>query len=94
MSSVKLNEQIPHHGANNGAMVAPELILNNFDTMLGSRLGRMLATTMGFATVAACSAAARESTASSAGRGTSIRGGGGRRQYELCLRERRRGGQH
>ena len=43
MSSVKLNEQIPHHGANNGAMVAPELILNNFDTMLGSRLGRMLA---------------------------------------------------
>ena len=43
MSSVKLNEDIPNHGANNGMMVAPELILNNFDTMLGSRMGRMIA---------------------------------------------------
>jgi ribosome production factor 1 len=43
VSSVKLNEDIPNHGANNGLMVAPELILNNFDTMLGSRMGRMIA---------------------------------------------------
>ena len=43
ISSVKLNEDIPNHGANNGMMVAPELILNNFDTMLGSRMGRMIA---------------------------------------------------
>lgn len=43
MSSVKLNEDIPNHGANNGMLVAPELILNNFDTMLGSRMGRMIA---------------------------------------------------
>ena len=43
VSNVKLNEDIPNHGANNGMMVAPELILNNFDTMLGSRMGRMIA---------------------------------------------------
>ena len=43
VSSVMLNEDIPNHGANNGLLVAPEMILNNFDTMLGSRLGRMLA---------------------------------------------------
>lgn len=43
VSNVVLNEQIPNHGANNGQMVAPELILNNFDTMLGSRIGRMIA---------------------------------------------------
>ena len=43
VSSVKLNEDIPNHGANNGMLEAPELILNNFDTMLGSRLGRMIA---------------------------------------------------
>jgi len=43
VSGVKLNEDIPNHGANNGMMVAPELILNNFDTMLGSRMGRMIA---------------------------------------------------
>ena len=39
VSNEKLNSEIPHHGANNGAMVAPELILNNFDTMLGNRMG-------------------------------------------------------
>ena len=38
-----LNEDIKDHGANNGLLVAPELILNNFDTMLGSRMGRMIA---------------------------------------------------
>jgi ribosome production factor 1 len=43
VSGVKLNEDIQGHGANNGMMVAPELILNNFDTMLGSRIGRMVA---------------------------------------------------
>ena len=43
VSSIKLNEDIPNHGANNGMQVAPELILNNFDTMLGSRMGRMIA---------------------------------------------------
>lgn len=43
MSGVKLNADIPNHGANNGEMVAPELILNNFDTMLGSRMGRFIA---------------------------------------------------
>lgn len=44
VSGIMLNEQIPNHGANtNMMMVAPELILNNFDTMLGSRIGRMIA---------------------------------------------------
>lgn len=43
MTGVKLNADIRNHGANNGEMVAPELILNNFDTMLGSRMGRMIA---------------------------------------------------
>lgn len=43
VSGVKLNHEIKGHGANNGMMVAPELILNNFDTMLGSRVGRMIA---------------------------------------------------
>lgn len=43
VSGIKLNEEIQNHGANNGLMVAPELILNNFDTMLGSRMGRMIA---------------------------------------------------
>ena len=43
VSGVKLNEDIQGHGANNGLLVAPELILNNFDTMLGSRMGRMIA---------------------------------------------------
>ena len=31
VSGIVLNEDIPNHGANNGALVAPELILNNFD---------------------------------------------------------------
>lgn len=44
VSGVKLNSEIKNHGANTGMdKVAPELILNNFDTMLGSRLGRMIA---------------------------------------------------
>jgi len=43
VSGIKLNEDIINHGANNGLLVAPELILNNFDTMLGSRMGRMIA---------------------------------------------------
>ena len=43
VSGLKLNEDIPNHGANNGMMVAPELIMNNFDTKLGSRIGRMIA---------------------------------------------------
>ena len=44
VSGILLNDQIPNHGANtNMMMVAPELILNNFDTMLGSRIGRMIA---------------------------------------------------
>ena len=44
ISGIMLNDRIPNHGANtNMMMVAPELILNNFDTMLGSRIGRMIA---------------------------------------------------
>jgi ribosome production factor 1 len=42
VSSVKLRSDIRDHGAQPGD-VDPELILNNFDTMLGHRLGRMLA---------------------------------------------------
>ena len=42
VSSVKLREYIPNHGAAPGE-VNPELIMNNFDTMLGHRIGRMLA---------------------------------------------------
>ena len=42
ISSVMLRDRIPNHGAAPGD-VHPELILNNFDTMLGHRLGRMLA---------------------------------------------------
>jgi len=42
MSSVKLREHIFNHGAAPGD-VHPELIMNNFDTMLGHRVGRMLA---------------------------------------------------
>lgn len=43
VSGLKLNKEIPNHGANNGLMVNPELIMNNFDTMLGTRVGRFLA---------------------------------------------------
>lgn len=43
VSGIRLNKDIRDHGSNNGLMVAPELILNNFDTMLGSRMGRMIA---------------------------------------------------
>lgn len=42
VSGVMLREQIPNHGAAPGD-VHPELIMNNFDTMLGHRIGRMLA---------------------------------------------------
>ncbi len=45
VSSVMLRENIPNHGAV-PSEVHPELILNNFDTMLGHRLGRMLASLM------------------------------------------------
>lgn len=42
VSSVMLREKIPNHGAI-PTEVNTELIMNNFDTMLGHRLGRMLA---------------------------------------------------
>lgn len=42
VSSIKLRHNIVDHGAAPGD-VHPELILNNFDTMLGHRMGRMLA---------------------------------------------------
>jgi len=43
ISGVKLRDQIANHGAA-PLDVNPELIMNNFDTMLGHRIGRMLAT--------------------------------------------------
>jgi ribosome production factor 1 len=42
VSSVKLRHDIVRHGAAPGE-TNPELIMNNFDTMLGHRIGRMLA---------------------------------------------------
>lgn len=42
VSGLKLRSDIRDHGAMPGD-VQPELILNNFDTMLGHRIGRMLA---------------------------------------------------
>ena len=42
VSGLKLRSNIVDHGAAPGD-VHPELILNNFDTMLGHRMGRMLA---------------------------------------------------
>ena len=42
VSSMKLRSKIFNHGAAPGDS-NPELILNNFDTMLGHRIGRMLA---------------------------------------------------
>jgi ribosome production factor 1 len=42
VSGLKLRHAIRHHGAAPGD-VHPELIMNNFDTMLGHRMGRMLA---------------------------------------------------
>lgn len=42
VSSVKLRSDIKNHGAM-GDITQPELILNNFDTMLGNRMGRMMA---------------------------------------------------
>lgn len=42
VSSVKLRANIINHGAM-GEITQPELILNNFDTMLGNRMGRMMA---------------------------------------------------
>lgn len=41
VSNVKLNKDIPDHG--NPTSHEPELILNNFDTKLGHRMGRMFA---------------------------------------------------
>lgn len=42
VSSIKLRKNILNHGAA-PSEVNPELIMNNFDTMLGHRIGRMLA---------------------------------------------------
>lgn len=42
VSGIKLRHDIPNHGAAPGES-NPELIMNNFDTKLGSRIGRMLA---------------------------------------------------
>ena len=41
VSGVKLRHDLPNHG--NPTSHNPELILNNFDTMTGHRIGRMLA---------------------------------------------------
>lgn len=41
ITNVVLNKQIFHHANPTGHM--PELILNNFDTRIGHRIGRMLA---------------------------------------------------
>lgn len=41
VSGLKLRQEIYHHG--NPSTHDPELILNNFDTMIGHRIGRMLA---------------------------------------------------
>lgn len=41
VSGVKLRQDIFHHG--NPTTHNPELIMNNFDTMTGHRIGRMLA---------------------------------------------------
>jgi ribosome production factor 1 len=43
VSGIKLRKDIVRHGAP-PSDVSPELIMNNFDTMLGHRIGRMLAT--------------------------------------------------
>lgn len=42
VSGLKLRKKIANHGAI-PSEVQPELIMNNFDTMLGHRIGRMLA---------------------------------------------------
>jgi ribosome production factor 1 len=42
VSGIKLRDNIVNHGAAPGE-TNPELIMNNFDTMLGHRIGRMLA---------------------------------------------------
>lgn len=42
VSGIKLRNRIFNHGAAPGE-TNPELIMNNFDTMLGNRIGRMLA---------------------------------------------------
>lgn len=41
VSGIKLRDDLPNHG--NPTTHNPELILNNFDTMTGHRIGRMLA---------------------------------------------------
>ena len=42
VTSTKLRKEIVNHGAI-PTQTQPELIMNNFDTMLGHRIGRMLA---------------------------------------------------
>lgn len=41
VSGIKLRHDLPHYG--NPSEHNPELIMNNFDTMIGHRIGRMLA---------------------------------------------------
>ena len=43
VSGVRLRETLPNHGVPTSHDYEPELILNNFDTMTGHRIGRMLA---------------------------------------------------
>ncbi len=43
ISGVKLRETLPNHGRPTSHDYSPELIMNNFDTMTGTRIGRMLA---------------------------------------------------
>ena len=43
VSGVKLRDTLPNHGRPTSHDYSPELILNNFDTMTGHRIGRMLA---------------------------------------------------
>lgn len=43
VSGVKLRDTLPNHGRPTSHDYNPELIMNNFDTMTGTRIGRMLA---------------------------------------------------
>lgn len=43
VSGVKLRDSLPNHGRPSSHDYQPELILNNFDTMTGHRIGRMIA---------------------------------------------------
>lgn len=42
ISSIQLNKDIKHHG--NASDHWPELVINNFNSMVGRRIGRMIAT--------------------------------------------------